>query len=115
MITAFGTVIYYRMLGVSESGFVAEDVAFLEPNYRQSDVFTWSLDEFFDNFICNEENLKQLFYYENFEITKEKYGVLEIDNMYCFILALSMGGNESVDEMIQGDARVQLDLLLQMC
>ncbi len=115
MITAFDTVIYYRLLGVSESGLVAEDVAFLEPNYRESDVFTWSLDEFFDDFICKEENLQQMFYYENFEIAKEKYGTLEIDTMYCFKLALSMGGSESIDEMIQGNARVQLDLLLQMC
>jgi hypothetical protein len=131
MITAFGTVIYYRMLGKDDtSGFVAEDVAFLEPNYRESDVFNWTyktgmsglkslippkLDEFFDDFICDEENLKQLFYYENFEIAKEKYGVLEIDNMYCFKLALSLGGSDDIDEMIQGNARVQLDLLLQMC
>jgi hypothetical protein len=116
IITAFGTLIYYRMLEKDdESGFIAEDVAFLEPNYRESDVFTWSLDGFFDDFICDEENLKQLFYHENFEMAKQKYGVLEIDNMYCFKLALSLGGNESIDEMIQGNARVQLDLLLQLC
>jgi tetratricopeptide (TPR) repeat protein len=34
--------------------------------------------------------------------------------MYCFKLALSLGGSEDIDEMMQGNAIVQLDLLLQI-
>ncbi len=116
MITAFGTVIYYRMLERDEENatILAEDVAYLEPNYRETNVCSWSLDGFFDDYICNQDILQEMFYYNNFEIAKEKYGVLETNNMYCFTLALSLGGSEDIDKMMQGNAIVQLDLLLQL-
>ena len=106
MITAFGTIIYYRMLNrdVEFTELVTEDVAFLEPNYRETGVFAWSLNSFFDDFICDDQNLQQMFYCENFEKAKEKYGVLEKNNMYCFTLALSIGGTEDIDNIIQGNA-----------
>ena len=117
MINAFGTIIYYRLLQRDElsSQIIAEDVAFLEPNYRFSDVFSWSLESFFEDFLCDEDNLQQMFYYENFDLAIQKYGPLLKNNMYCFKLALPLGGNDSVDQMMQGNAAVQLNLLLQLC
>ena len=116
MITAFGTIIYYRMLVRDSENhhILADDIAYIEPNYSTSDVYSWSLHDFFDDFICDHENLQQMFYYENFEDAKAKYGDLKINNMYCFKLAFTLGGNEDINEMMQGSAQVQLDLLLQI-
>jgi hypothetical protein len=115
MITAFGTIIYYRMLMKDEEGkIIADDVAYIEPNYSQTDTCAWSLNDFFDKYLCDKINLNELFFYDFFPLAKENYGSLANDEIYFFVPALRLGGNEDINNMDKGHAVVHLDFLLQL-
>ena len=115
MITAFGTIIYYRMLGADDDGtIIAEDVAFIEPNYSDTGVLSWTLDSFFNEYLIDLENSKSFYFQENFERAKKLYGNCKTNEMYFFVPALRLGGNEKVENIDKGNALVHLEILLQL-
>jgi hypothetical protein len=115
MMTAFGTIVYYRMLARDEAGkIIADDVAYLEPNYSSTDTCAWSLDGFFEDYLCEEENIDGLFYRDYFQNAKDNYGDLEKNEMFFFVPALRLGGSEDIDNMDKGNANVHLNILLQL-
>lgn len=54
-ITSFGVLIYYRKLTESD-----EDVVSIDPVSKQTDILTWSLDDFFNHFLCERETFDTL-------------------------------------------------------
>ena len=115
MLTAFGTLIYYRMLVRDPEGeILAEDVAYLEPNYRDSDVLCWSLEEFFNDVLCEDDALSDFYGRDGWSNARTLYGPLNPNEIYFYRLALALGGAENFESLTRGDARVHLEILLQL-
>ncbi|MNM57410.1 hypothetical protein D3C81_686090 [compost metagenome] len=54
-LTPFGVLVYYRKLTDTD-----EDVSFVDPVSKETGVLAWSLDEFFNQFLCEREALESL-------------------------------------------------------
>jgi hypothetical protein len=108
-ISAFGKLFYYRKLAER-----AEDVAFIDPHWRSTDVVNWSLEDFFNDSMCDDDIIEDVLQSELFGECTAKYGGLAEGEIYFYVPALVLGGSESVDSMGQGNALVHLELLLQM-
>jgi hypothetical protein len=109
-ISAFGDMFYYRKL--SEKG--DEDVAFIDPHTSESDVTVWSLEDFFNEWCCDEEIMSDFLEEGMFREAVSTKGELEHDEVFMFVPALRLGGSRSVENMERGNAPVHLDLLLQL-
>ncbi|WP_249384016.1 GAD-like domain-containing protein [Chitinivorax sp. B] len=109
-ISAFGRVFYYRRL--SDDG--DEDVAVLDPHYRNGNVLDWSLDAFFNDTLCDGEAIESLLERGFFNQAVGRLGPLADGQIYFYTPALALGGVADVDHLDKGDAVVHLDLLLQM-
>lgn len=108
-VSAFGRLFYYRKLTDTD-----EDVSVIDPHYKEINVCVWSLDDFFDNYICEEEPLQ-------FELQKDLFtqalalnGELAINETYHFVPALALGGAEAIDYVQKGNTVVHLNFLLQL-
>jgi hypothetical protein len=108
-ISAFGKLFYYRKLAEG-----AEDVAFIDPHWRSTDVVNWSLEDFFNDSMCDEEIIEDVLQSELFTECVAKYGALAENEIYFYVPALALGGSEDVNSMDKGSALVHLELLLQM-
>ena len=115
MMTAFGTLIYYRMLARDPEGkIVAEDVAYLEPHHRDSSVLSWSLEGVFNDALGEDDALSDFYRRDGFGDARALYGPLNPDEIYFYRLPLALGGAENLENLTKGDARVQLEILLQL-
>lgn len=108
-LSAFGELFYYRDLG---SG--AEDVSVLKVHYKSIDVCSWSLMDFFNDYLCDDEMIEEVLRQELFREALEKHGSLKNDEIYSFVPALAMGGAAQVEFIKKANALVHLDLLFQM-
>lgn len=108
--SAFGTIFYYRRL--SDEG--DEDVSFLDPHTSESGDLTWSLEEFFNGWCCDDGVISDFLDAGMVKDVAIEKGALENDQMYFFVPALRLGGERAVRCVERGDAAVHLDLLLQM-
>lgn len=54
-LTAVGTLLYYRKLTETD-----EDVAYIDPVSKKTGELAWSLDDFFNTFLCEEDVLQTL-------------------------------------------------------
>ncbi|WP_086481910.1 GAD-like domain-containing protein [Oceanospirillum sanctuarii] len=117
-LSAFGDILYFRNLTGEDEGLDEEedevDVAFIDPHTSQSDSLVWSLEEFFNDFCCDEEVIEEFFCRSRLLKTRKLKGVLAADEIYYPVPALRLGGNGEPENSDKGDASVQLDLLLQM-
>jgi hypothetical protein len=108
-ITAFGDLFYYRKLTPDD-----EDICLLETHYRNISTCTWNLNDFFNEYLLEEDILSDILRNDLFQQSLKKCGPLEIGEMYCFVPALAIGGAEEVEYVEKGNARVHMDLLFQM-
>ena len=109
-ISAFGKLLYYRKLAEG-----AEDVAFIDPHWRSTDVVNWSLVDFFNESMCDDEIVEDVLQSDLFAECGTKYGALMDDEIYFYVPALALGGSEDVESMGKGNALVHLELLLHAC
>ncbi|MDH5178167.1 MAG: DUF1851 domain-containing protein [Gammaproteobacteria bacterium] len=109
-LSAFGDIFYYRLL--SDDG--DEDVAFLDPHTSEGECIVWSLEEFFNEWCCDEEVVSEFLNLGMFQESVAAKGQLEENQFYYFVPALRMGGARSVAGIDRGDAVVHLDFLLQL-
>lgn len=54
-LTPFGTLLYYRKLTETD-----EDVAYIDPVSKKTGELAWSLDDFFNTFLCEQDALESL-------------------------------------------------------
>jgi hypothetical protein len=108
-ISAFGRVFYYRKL---PNG--AEDVAFLEPHDRLSGVLEWSLEGSFNGVLTDDEAVAELLEPDLYAACTARLGALEDNEIFYPVPALALGGTWDAAAMGKGDARVHLELLLQL-
>lgn len=109
-ISAMGTIFYYRKL--SEDG--DEDVSFLNPHTSEAGCTVWSLAQFFNEWLCEDENLVDQLHAEQFDAMVAKAGPLQCDEMYFHEPALRLGGDGGLDGIARGNAPVHLSLLLEL-
>ncbi|MFW2081066.1 GAD-like domain-containing protein [Acinetobacter guillouiae] len=109
-ISAFGLVFYYRLL--SEDG--DEDVSFIDPHNSDIGVTAWSLTDFFNDWICGDEIIEQFLEKSALAKAQTQYDKLSDNQMYCYLLALRLGGRASDLNLDKGDAATHLDFLYQL-
>lgn len=109
-ISAFGVVFYYRLL--SEDG--DEDISFMDPHNSDIGVTVWSLNDFFNEWLCDDEIIEQFLEKSALSQAQEKYGKLADNQMYCYLPALRLGGRASDLNLDKGDAPTHLDFLYQL-
>ena len=109
-ISAFGLVFYYRLL--SDDG--DEDVSFIDPHNSDIGVTAWSLTDFFNDWICDDEIIEQFLEKSALAKAQTQYGKLVDNQMYCYLPALRLGGRASDLNLDKGDAATHLDFLYQL-
>lgn len=109
-LSAMGTIFYYRRLG--EDG--DEDVSFLNPHTSESGCTVWSLEQFFNEWLGEDDNLKDQLHVGQLDALAARAGALQRDEMYFHEPALRLGGAGNVAQVARGSAPVHLDLLLRL-
>ena len=108
-LSAFGDLFYYRRLTDTD-----EDVCLLDPHYRQITTCAWSLVEFFDGYLLEDEVRELVLREPLLAQARQQLGPLLPDEQYCFVPALALGGAETVDYLAKGNAPIHLEVLFQL-
>ncbi|OUM65165.1 hypothetical protein PIROE2DRAFT_7885 [Piromyces sp. E2] len=106
MMTAFGDLFYYRKLEGEE-----EDICILDIHYKNIELCEYHFKDFIENYLLNEDiqssSLRKKLFSEALEIG----GELELNEIFYFVPALSIGGAESINYIKKGDANAHQFLL----
>ena len=108
-ISAFGVIFYYRKLSDAD-----EDISFIDPQTSEVDVTVWSLVDFFNDWLCDDEIIEVFLEKTLLEQAQQKYGKLAENKMYCFLPALRLGGRKEDLNLDVGSAPVHLNFLYQL-
>lgn len=108
-LSSFGTIFYYRKLSESD-----HDIAYINPHTSQSGVLSWDAVSFFNDILPMDEVREQILDINMHETARTTLGPLHADEMYAFAPALRLGGSPSPKHIITCDAKVHLDILLQL-
>lgn len=108
-ITGFGELFYYRKLTETE-----EDVCMVDIQYRKIEVLNWSMEAFFEDFLCNAEDREQWLRQELFEIAISAKGKLLKNEIFTIVPILPFGGAATLSNLQKGNAQVYQDLVFQM-
>ncbi|MGK9231283.1 hypothetical protein KXS07_06600 [Inquilinus limosus] len=76
-LTPFGILLYYRKLTATD-----EDVVCFDPVSKNMDVLTWSLEEFFNRFLCDQTSLDTLIPPRMAQVAREECGPLAPGEVY---------------------------------
>lgn len=106
---AFGDLFYYRKLTETD-----EDVCVLDPHFRKIHNIVWSLNDFFNDFLTDEEIMSRNLMGNMLKEAKERLGELQRNEIYIFTPALAIGGAGKIDGVDKGNAQVHLSLLFQL-
>lgn len=96
-LTPLGTLLYYRKLTETD-----EDVAYIDPVSKDSGDLVWSLDMFFNDFLCDDESLDALIEGDMVKTARQECGplawgeVYEINQMF---LTMQMFQAEKTDAL----------------
>ena len=116
--SAFGELFYYRLLtdpeDLEEGDEVVEDVCVVEIHRRVINTCAWSLDEFFNDYLCNPEVMSDLLRRELFEQAIEKIGSLAKNEVFYFVPALCIGGAEALEFVEKGNIQIHLEILFDL-
>jgi hypothetical protein len=108
-ITGFGELFYFRKLTA-----VDEDVCVFDPHYNQIETCVWSLTDFFNGYLCDDNIIKEVLRAELFKASLKKTGPLDKNEIFFFVPALALGGTESVEFVQKGNCQVHLRVLFQL-
>jgi len=96
-LTPFGTLLYYRKLTADD-----EDIAYIDPVTTETDVLAWSLDEFFNEILCEQDSFEAIISPELTQSARQECGALapgevyEVDQM---LLSMQMLRIRKVDAL----------------
>ncbi|WP_407570951.1 T6SS immunity protein Tdi1 domain-containing protein [Deinococcus altitudinis] len=110
-LTAFGKLVYYRRLGED-----TEDVSVIDPHRPGggAEVLAWSFDDSFNEVLCDPEVQEDTLDRELAGQAALRLGRLEQNEMFFYVPALMLGGDDDLQSVAKGNAPVHLDLLLQL-
>lgn len=77
-LTPFGLLIYYRKLSEHD-----EDIAYIDPQSRQTEVLSWSLDDFFKRFLADDASLESLIPAGTLRVAQSENGPLAFEEIYA--------------------------------
>lgn len=109
MVTAFGDIFYYRKLENNEN-----DVSILNIHYRKVEVCGYSYKEFFEQYILDEEVMKNVLRVDLYKQAVKKLGKLDYKDIFFFAPALVLGGEENIKYIKKGNGAVHHQVLLQI-
>ena len=89
-------------------------MSFLNPHTSEGGCTVWSLAQFFNEWLSEEDNLVDFLHAEQFDALVAKAGALQPNEMYFHEPALRLGGNANLDAIARGSAPVHLNLLLEL-
>jgi hypothetical protein len=96
-LTPFGELIYYRRLSATD-----EDVAYLDPVSKATSDLAWSLDAFFNEFLCKRESLDTFIAPDLLQAARKECGALlpgEVYEIDQTLLSMEMLKIEKVDAL----------------
>ena len=105
-ITAFGDMFFYER--------IKNTISFLDIHYRKTILCTDSYQEFFEKFIINDNIKLGVLKEKLFNQALDKLGNIEANEIYFFVPALCIGGQEDIKNLNKGDARIHHDILFQL-
>ncbi|SCB44862.1 GAD-like domain-containing protein [Rhizobium multihospitium] len=76
-LTPFGVLLYYRKLTATD-----EDVVFIDPVSKTTSDLAWSLDDFFNRFLCDRQSLESLISPALLQSAREECGMLSSGEVY---------------------------------
>ena len=109
MVTAFGDIFYYRKLDDTEN-----DIALLNIHFDRIDVCTYSYQEFFEDYIIEEDIKEGVLRESLYNEALDTLGPLTHDEIFFFVPALALGGGENIKYIKKGDANVHQQLLFDL-
>jgi len=109
MMTAFGDIFYYRKLEDNEN-----DILLLNIHYRDIEVCTYSYQEFFKEYIIDNEIKKHILREDLYNAAVNILGNLKYNEIFFFVPALVLGGREDIKYVKKGNANIHHQLLLQI-
>jgi len=109
LLTAFGDLFYYRELSETEN-----DISLLNIHYRKIDVCTYNFDDFFNDYILDDEISEDLLKEKLFAEAVESKGNLNFNEIFFFVPALILGGSETAKKLDKGSAVIHQQILFQM-
>jgi len=109
LVTGFGDIFYYRKISETE-----EDISLLNIHYRNISVCEYSLKDFFQKYILNEEISTHLLKKPLFNEANSKLGRLTNDEIYFFSPALVLGGGEDAKYIDKGTGSVHQMVLFEL-
>lgn len=116
--SAFGELFYYRMLtdpeDLEEGDEVVEDVCVVEIHHRVINTCAWSLDEFFNDYLCDPEVMNDLLRRELYQQATKKLGYLAKNEAFYFVPALCIGGAEDLKFVDKGNIQTHLKILFEL-
>ena len=97
-LTPFGTLLYYRKLTETD-----EDVTYIDPVSKKTGDLAWSLDDFFNKFLCEREPLESLISPALAQSARQECGALapgevyEVDQMLFSMQMLRIAKTNALD------------------
>ncbi len=108
-ISGFGELFYYRKLTATD-----EDVCLFDPHYKQIETCVWSLTDFFNGYLCDDNIITEVLRVDLFKAALKKIGALNKNEVFFFVPALALGGAESIEYIQKGNCQIHLSLLFQL-
>lgn len=109
LITAFGDIFYFRKLSDEEN-----DVCLLDIHYRKINVCAYSFEDFFEDFITDDEIIEEVLKKDLFMEAFQNKGVLKSNEIFCFVPALILGGSELAENLDKAEADIHQLLLFDL-
>ena len=109
IVTAFGDIFYYRKIDENEN-----DVSLLDIHYREIEVCGYSYQEFFENYILDEDIIKDVLRVDLYKQAVDKLGKLNYEEIFFFTPALVLGGGEDIKYIKKGNGAVHQQVLLKI-
>lgn len=107
VVTGFGDIFYTR---THDDG--VTDVSIFDLHYREIAVCENSVEEFFEEYLYDEYIQNEILRRELFTKATEKLGSICAEEIFYFVPALALGGDESLESIDKGDGITHQMLLL---
>jgi RNA polymerase primary sigma factor len=91
-----------------------EDVSVIDVHYKDIQVVNWSLIEFIETDLCDDDFLNNFLDFPLFQEALAKEGNLSEGEIYSFVPALALGGAKEIGYVQKVNAKVHLDFLFQL-
>lgn len=115
-IDGFGNLFYFKNLPQDDFNIEAgltQEVCLINIQTRKIEHLTWSLEEFFESWLTNQNNKNTWLNMALFNEAVELYGGLELGEIFCLAPALSLGGAFNLENLKKGNALVYQDILFE--